>query len=93
MSDITPWNSQGLGGSAAARQGRRELQSIAVDHMLKSAREQAVAAETAIAVNNTVALVRIAKDVLKDCPEAAPLVMPLVESYAYGARLRLAFGL
>lgn len=94
MSDISRWNpSQGFGNSPAARQGRRELEQIAINHLVNSAREQSIAAETAIAVNNTVALVRMTKDALKDCPEAAALVMPLVQSYAEGARLRIQWGL
>lgn len=94
MSDIARWNSsQGFGSSPAARQGRRDLEQIAISHLVNSARETAIAAETALAVNNTVALVRMTNDALKDCPEAAALVMPLVQSYAQGARLRIQFGL
>jgi len=94
MSDITPWNfSQGFGNSGAGKQGRRELEKIAIDHVIKTTRVQAKAAETAVAVNSVITLVHLMNNGLKECPEAAGLVAPLVQGYAHWARMQTEFDL
>lgn len=80
---------QMLGSSnTLSRQVRRDLDQISADFMIRSAREQAIAAQTAMAINNTVALTRMTRDALKEVPEAAPFVMPLLQGYAQGAANR-----
>ncbi|MBZ4488107.1 hypothetical protein LQ938_11460 [Microbacterium sp. cx-55] len=73
---------------AVARQTKRELEAIAARADIAAATEQVALVHAAVAMNNTLTLYRMTQAGLHDIPEAAPLVLPILSSYAQGAARR-----